>query len=78
MKILFLTLLFLTSCTTYRTINLTTKNPNPDVYKLPSFEKCEQSGLQVIKEDYIEYYKNCDVILKRKLEEREKKQWLLD
>lgn len=78
MKYLLLILIATSSCTTYRTINLRTTSPNPDVYKTPSFEKCIQSGLQVIEDEYIEYYNNCEVILKRPIEEREKKLWLLN
>ena len=77
MKYVLMTFLFLVGCATTKTINLSTKHPNPDVYKLPTFEKCLQSGMQVLEDEYIEYYENCGVIIKRPLKERERKQWLL-
>lgn len=65
-------------CASYKTLNLKTTQPNPEVYSLPKFEKCIQSGLQVLEDEFIEYYENCNIILKRPLKERERKQWLLD
>lgn len=76
-QLIFTLLLLLTmiSCTSSKSYILHTEPPNPQVYQIPTLEKCKESGMVVNKNQMNIYYHNCEVFLKRPLTEKERKLW---
>lgn len=76
-KVVFLSFLLL-GCTRHYNVVLHTTEPNPDAYRIITGEKCKSSGFQVVNKEYLQYFKNCDLILKRQLKEHEIKHWITE
>lgn len=74
MKYLFL-LILLSGCTTYKSHIVHSESFTPEVYKIPSMERCIPSGFVVNDKLYNVYYENCDIYLKRHLMKKERKLW---